>query len=108
MMHAIAPDKKFLANIGDQSRDKTGAFYTYHRDKLLILSGLFNGTPMARSLKDFLATSPLPVANERAGMMNDALHDRPELAAPAQLNTSYFAPGIGHLFDRSTGQRLLV
>jgi hypothetical protein len=100
LLHAIAPTRDRLAPIGDHARDETAELYDYHRDMLLALSSLFRGTPMARSVRDFLAASSRPQMGDRFNWVWEVFYDGTEAAAAARLNTSYFASGTGHFFTR--------
>jgi hypothetical protein len=102
VLHSISPRRDFLAPIGDHARDSTAEFYDYHRAELLALSTLFRGTPMARTVRDFLAASTRPRMGDRFNWVNDVLYDGVEGAAPAALNTAYLAQGTGHFFARSS------
>ena len=100
-INAIAPSRDFLAPIGDQSRDSSAAFYDYHRKYLLALASLYKGTPMARTVRDWLAGSTRPEMGDGFNWVYDVLYDGTETVAPAVLSTSYYGPGTGHFFSRS-------
>src|SRR5262249_4708198 len=48
ILHAITPDQKFIAPIGDHTRDETAKFYDYHRLYIESLVDLYATNPLAR------------------------------------------------------------
>jgi hypothetical protein len=104
MINAISPSRDFLAPIGDQSRDSSASFYDYHRKYLLALASLYKGTPMARTVRDWLAGSTRPQMGDGFNWVYDVLYDGSEAVAPAVLNTAYYGSGTGHFFSRSGQQ----
>jgi hypothetical protein len=95
LLHVMAPTRDFLAPIGDHSRESTAEFYDYHRKEMAALAAQYAGTPMARSVRDFLAASSLPQMSRRSNFVYDVLFDGAETSPAAAVNTSYYASGTG-------------
>jgi hypothetical protein len=102
MLHALAPTRNRLAPIGDHARDETATFYDYQREMLMALSTIYAGTPMANRVRETLPLTNVPIMQDAFNMVWDFLYDGAASGASAQLNTSYYGAGTGHLFTRSS------
>jgi hypothetical protein len=102
MLHQLMPTRDRIAPTGDQSRDSTAAFFDYHRNYLLELIQQFPGDRLASRAKTQLAGSSLPTMSLGFMAAYDFVNDNPGVTAqPVDLNTTYYATGIGELYTRS-------
>jgi hypothetical protein len=102
MLHQLMPTLDRIAPTGDQSRDSTAAFFDYHRNYLQELIQQFPGDRLAPRAKTQLAASSLPAMSMGFMAVDDFLYDDAGVTAqPVDLNTTYYASGIGELYARS-------
>ncbi|HEX3763171.1 MAG TPA: hypothetical protein VHW23_30970 [Kofleriaceae bacterium] len=102
MVHQLVPTRDRIAPTGDQSRDSTAAFFDYHRNYFQELIQQFPSDPLAARAKTQLAGSSVPSMENGFMAVYDFLYDDAAVtAAPVDLNTTYYASGIGELYTRS-------
>ncbi|MGH2958453.1 MAG: hypothetical protein ACRDKE_02530, partial [Solirubrobacterales bacterium] len=104
LMHETVPSLDRIAPIGDHARDSTAALFDYHREYGLALAWLYRDDPIAAPLRGWLEANAVPEMGQYFEYVQDFLYRDP--AAPssplANLNTSYFSPGAGDLYSRSS------
>lgn len=102
-IHQVMPTLDRVAPTGDHTRDHSAALYDYHRDYVQQLVMLFPNDAMARRAKGLLADSSVPGMTQAYMHVHEFLNDRPDVAAAplTDLNTAYYAPGIGQVYARS-------
>lgn len=103
-MHQIVPTLDKIAPTGDHARDRTGAFFDYHRDYAQQLMNLFPTTNFARRAKELLNGSSVTTMSQPFMLAYDFMADNPDLTPMpmAGLNTTYYAKGIGEIYARSS------
>jgi hypothetical protein len=103
MLHQLVPTGDRVAPTGDLSRDSTAAFFDYHRNYLQELIQLFPDDLLARRAKTQLMASSLPAMKSAFMLAYDFVYDNAAVTAQpiGNLNTTYYAPGIGALYARS-------
>jgi hypothetical protein len=106
LMHAVVPTLDRLAPIGDHARDSSAALFDYHRHYLLALRHLNAGTPAAEVATTFLERCSVPRMEHAFDFVHDFLYAAPGAAARplSDLHGAYRAPGVGHVFWRSSWQ----
>jgi hypothetical protein len=104
MLHQMVPTRDRVAPTGDLSRDSTAAFFDYHRNYLQELIHVFAGDTLAQRAKSQLAASSVPAMGNGFMLAFDFLYDDTAVAPQPMdaLNTTYYAPGIGELYARSS------
>jgi hypothetical protein len=101
-LHQLVPTLDRFAPTGDQSRDSTASFFDYQRHYLQELIQMFPGDRLAPRAKTLLQASSLPTMSSGFMAVDDFLYDNAAVAAqPVDLNTTYYASGIGELYARS-------
>ncbi|MDB4953254.1 MAG: Fibronectin type domain protein [Myxococcales bacterium] len=101
-MHQMVPTLDRVAPTGDLSRDSTAAYFDYHRGYLQELMAIYHNDPLAQRAKTMLDTASLTRMGNSFVAIEDFLYDDDQLtAAPLDLNTTYYAKGIGELYSRS-------
>ncbi len=102
-MHQMVPTLDRVAPTGDLSRDSTAAFFDYHRDYLQTLVALYPNDGLSRRAKTLLAGASVQRMGNQFMAVDDFLYEDASVsAAPVDLNTAYYAPGIGELYARSS------
>ncbi len=102
-MHQVVPTLDRVAPTGDLSRDSTAAFFDYHRDYLQTLITMYGGDRLASRAKRLLDGASVPRMGNQFMAVDDFLFDTSAVAAmPIDLNTTYYARGIGELYARSS------
>jgi hypothetical protein len=104
MLHQMVPTRDRVAPTGDLSRDSTAAFFDYHRNYLQELIHVFAGDTLARRAKAQLAASSVKSMRNDFMLAFDFLYDDTAVTPQPMdaLNTTYYAPGIGELYTRSS------
>jgi hypothetical protein len=101
-LHQLVPTLDRFAPTGDQSRDSTASFFDYQRHYLQELIQMFPGDRLAPRAKTLLQASSLPTMSSGFMAVDDFLYDNSGVTAqPVDLNTTYYASGIGELYARS-------
>ena len=101
-IHQLVPTLDRFAPTGDQSRDSTASFFDYQRNYLQELIQMFPGDRLAPRAKTLLQASSLPTMSSGFMAVDDFLYDNTMVTAqPVDLNTTYYASGIGELYARS-------
>ena len=101
-LHQLVPTLDRFAPTGDQSRDSTASFFDYQRHYLQELIQMFPGDRLAPRAKTLLQASSLPTMSSGFMAVDDFLYDNASVTAqPVDLNTTYYASGIGELYARS-------
>ncbi|HEX8107504.1 MAG TPA: hypothetical protein VF516_07230 [Kofleriaceae bacterium] len=101
-VHQLVPTRDRFAPTGDQSRDSTASFFDYQRNYLQELIQAFPGDKLSARAKTQLQGSNLPTMSMGFMAVYDFLYDDAAVtAAPVDLNTTYYASGIGELYARS-------
>jgi hypothetical protein len=101
-MHQMVPTLDRVAPTGDLSRDSTAAYFDYHRSYLQELVAIYTTDPLAKRAKTMLDSASLTRMGSQFMAIDDFLYDDDTLtAAPIDLNTTYYAKGIGELYSRS-------
>jgi hypothetical protein len=107
MIHALTPDFKFIAPLGDHSRDRTAKFYDYHRLYVETLTELYSSDALA-PYGQYVAKNPLVNGTARIydsfNRAPDFLYYDPTRTAAASLSglrDTYHSPGTGMVFTRS-------
>ncbi len=101
-LHQLVPTRDRIAPTGDQSRDSTAPFFDYQRNYLQELIQEFATDKLAARAKTQLQASNLPTMSNGFMAVYDFLYDDAGVtAAPVDLNTTYYASGIGELYARS-------
>ena len=102
-MHQVVPTLDRIAPTGDLSRDSTAAFFDYHRDYLQTLVALYPNDGLARRAKKLLEGASVQRMGNQFMAVDDFLYEDASVSAtPIDLNTAYYAPGIGELYARSS------
>jgi hypothetical protein len=103
MLHQIVPTGDRVAPTGDLSRDSTAAFFDYHRNYLQELIQLFPTDLLAQRAKAQLAATSVPAMTSAFMLAYDFVYDNSNVTAQpiGNLNTTYYASGIGELYARS-------
>lgn len=103
MIHQIVPTLDRFAPTGDQSRDSTASMFDYQRAYLQELVTLYPSDMAAGPAQTLLAQCSVPSMTHSFMDVDDFLYENREVAqAPlSNLNTSYYASGIGELYTRS-------
>ncbi len=104
MMHSTVPTLDRQAPIGDHTRDSSAALFDYHRQYLVELMNLFPDDPVTGFARTLLDESSVPVMDQQFMYVYDFFYPSDVAAAKplADLNTAYWAPGIGNLYARSS------
>lgn len=104
LMHSTVPTLDRLAPIGDHARESSAALFDYHRAYALVLMHLFPGDRLSRIGASFVRQSSVPRAGQFFMYFFDFVHDDAAFEAEplAALSTTYHAPGVGHVFTRSS------
>jgi hypothetical protein len=101
-VHQLVPTGDRFAPTGDQSRDSTASFFDYQRHYLQELIQAFPGDKLSARAKTQLQASSLPTMSSGFMVVYDFLYDDAAVTAvPVDLNTTYYASGIGELYARS-------
>ncbi|MDB4953253.1 MAG: Fibronectin type domain protein [Myxococcales bacterium] len=101
-MHQMVPTLDRVAPTGDLSRDSTAAYFDYHRNYLQELVTIYQTDPLARRAKTMLDNASLTQMGSSFMYVNDFLYDNEVVTAvPLDLDTTYYAKGIGELYSRS-------
>jgi hypothetical protein len=101
-VHQLVPTLDRFAPTGDQSRDSTASFFDYQRHYLQELIQMFPGDKLSARAKTLLQASSLPTMSSGFMAVDDFLYDDAAVTAvPVDLNTTYYASGIGELYARS-------
>jgi len=101
-LHQLVPTLDRFAPTGDQSRDSTASFFDYQRHYLQELIQAFPRDRVAPRAKTLLQASSLPTMSSGFMAVYDFLYDDAAVTAqPVDLNTTYYASGIGELYARS-------
>ncbi|CAN5308489.1 hypothetical protein BH11MYX1_BH11MYX1_08800 [soil metagenome] len=103
-IHQVVPTLDRIAPTGDQSRDSTAAFFDYHRQYLQELVTMFPNDTLAPRAQALLAASSVPKMDRAFMAVDDFLYANNDVTASTLdgLNTTYYAPGIGELYTRSS------
>jgi hypothetical protein len=103
-LHQLVPTRDRVAPTGDLSRDSTAAFFDYHRNYLQELIQEFPTDLLAQRAKSQLAASSVPAMGSSFMFAYDLMYDNSNVTAKPidGLNTTYYAPGIGELYTRSS------
>ncbi|HWJ82524.1 MAG TPA: hypothetical protein VNS55_09830 [Nocardioides sp.] len=103
LVHETVPTLDRIAPIGDHPRDSTASLFDYHREYGLALAQLYPDDELTGPLRTWLASISVPQMTQPFEYVWDFLYGGgPTTTAPlADLRTTYFAPGTGHLFARS-------
>ncbi|MFN0185333.1 MAG: hypothetical protein ACKVQR_16090 [Aquabacterium sp.] len=108
LLHSIVPTQDRVAPVGDHSRDASAALFDYHREYLLALQSLYPAHPLGPAARSMLGQSTVPRMRHSFNFYVDYLYDpndRPPPAARAEMSTTYWARGVGHLMTRSSWDR---
>jgi hypothetical protein len=100
-MHQIMPTEDRVAPTGDLSRDSTAAFFDYHRHYLQQLISLYPADPLSKRAKTMLDHASVPKMGQMFMAVDDFLWDTSVSPVAVDLNTTYYAKGIGQLYARS-------
>jgi hypothetical protein len=102
-IHQTLPTLDRVAPTGDQPRDSTASYFDYYRQYLAELAQMFPTATAAGPGKTLNASSSVPAMTEEFMAVYDFLYDDSDVtAAPlANLDTAYYASGIGQLYARS-------
>jgi hypothetical protein len=101
-MHQTVPTLDRVAPTGDLSRDSTAAFFDYHRDYLQTLAEMMSTDGLAKRAKKLLEGCSVPRMGQQFMAVDDFLYDMSNVTSAAiDLNTTYYAKGIGELYARS-------
>jgi hypothetical protein len=103
-MHLVVPTLDRVAPVGDHARDSTGALFDYHRNYVQTLAALYPDDPVAPSARWWLGACSVPEMDQYFMYVWDFIYDVGDLpAAPSsELHGSYWAPGTGQLYSRSS------
>jgi len=103
MIHQIVPTLDRFAPTGDQSRDSTASMFDYQRNYLQELVTVYPTDMAAGPAQTLLAQCSVPSMSTSFMAVDDFLYENRDVAqAPlSNLNTSYYASGIGELYTRS-------
>lgn len=106
-LHTMTPTLNKIAPTGDHARDSSASLFDYHRNYLLQLMQLFSNDKLSQIAKTFLSESTTPQMNINFMKYSDYMNDETHIVAlpKEQLNTAYYAEGVGHLFMRSSWQK---
>jgi hypothetical protein len=104
-VHQTLPTFDRVAPTGDLSRDSTAAFFDYHRSYLQTLIAIYATDPIAQRAEQLLETCSVPKMGHAFMAVDDFLYDSPVSAHSIDLNTTYYASGIGGLYTRSGWDR---
>lgn len=112
LLHYIVPTKDHVSLNGDHSRDSTGALFDYHRHYGQALAHLLaDDGPADRELagraRRLFDTSSVPEMQNGFMLVYDFLYDISDVPNQpvSELNTAYYAAGVGQLFARSSWDR---
>nr|HEX4318110.1 hypothetical protein [Kofleriaceae bacterium] len=102
-IHQTVPTLDRVAPTGDQARDSTATFFDYNRQYLAELAQIFPTDKAAGVAKTLIGDSNVPYMSEEFMAAYDFIYDDSTVkAAPlTNLNTAYYASGIGELYARS-------
>ena len=100
-MHQVVPTLDRVAPTGDLSRDSTAAFFDYHRDYLQTLVALYASDSLVQRAKKLLEGSSVQKMQNSFMAVDDFLYDTTMASTAIDLNTAYYAKGIGELYARS-------
>ncbi|MGE3547397.1 MAG: hypothetical protein AB7L28_25960, partial [Kofleriaceae bacterium] len=101
-MHQIVPTLDRVAPTGDHARDSSAALFDYHRSYLQELVAIYQTDPVARRAQTILDSCSVPRMSSSFMAVDDFLYDTDVSAMPIDLNTNYYASGIGELYSRSS------
>jgi hypothetical protein len=103
-LHLTVPTMDRIAPVGDHARDSTAALFDYHRNYVQILTFLYRGDALAPFGKYFLNHCSVPEMDQAFMYVYDFLYDEPSVVeAPLEgMQTAYWAPGTGQLYQRSS------
>lgn len=103
-LHLVVPTLDRIAPVGDHARDSTAALFDYHRNYVQTLAALYPDDPVAPTARWWLGACSVPEMDQSFMAVWDFWYDpagRPA-AAGSELHTTYFAPGTGQLYARSS------
>ncbi len=102
-MHQVLPTLDRVSVTGDQTRDKTAAYFDYHRNYLQELAHLYPTDAAAGRAKTLNAQSTVPQMTQSFMLVYDFLYDNAEVTAKplSGLHPTYYARGIGQLYART-------
>lgn len=98
-MHHVAPRADYIAPVGDQSRESSGAFFDYHREQLLILASLYPA--VAGQVRTLLERSTKPQMGQGFLYFSDFAYQITSPAEPISLPTMWRGETTGALCARS-------
>lgn len=107
-MHYIVPTRDRRNYDGDQPRSSFAEYYDYDRATTLGLTKMFKNDRIGQVGQYFLDNSPLQQMNHTPSLFDDFVNYNPqgEEAPLSDLNTTYYAPGTGFVYMRSSWDQL--